>query len=119
MKVTEVGDKTFYGALAGELQEEQRDTPLKIRLGELAKSISKFGYMAAGITVLAYLYNAILLDNRFNLTLILNTLTDFRTMFSYLLKSATLAVTVIVMAVPERITINDNSCAFCKYEKNA
>lgn len=101
MRVTEIGDKTFYGSLAQEIQEEKRDTPLKVRLGELAKSISKFGYIAAAITVIAYLYNAILLDNRFNMELILNTITTPQIIFSHLLKAATLAVTVIVMAVPE------------------
>jgi len=113
MRVTEVGDRTFYGNLAQEIQEEKRDTPLKIRLSELAKSISKFGYIAATITVVAYLYNAIILDNGFNMVLILNTLTNYKVVFSHMLKAATLAVTVIVMAVPERTSNDDNSCTFC------
>jgi len=47
MKVTEVGDKTFYGKIALELQEKQPETPLKIRLRGLAKFISKIGYIGA------------------------------------------------------------------------
>jgi len=101
MRVTEIGDKTFYGHIASELQEETRETPLRVRLDNLAKSISKFGYIAAGITVLAYLYNSILLDNRFDVALILKTLATPKLVIAHLLKAATLAVTVIVMAVPE------------------
>lgn len=101
MRVTEVGDKTFYGNLAQEIQEETRETPLKLRLGNLAKSISKFGYIAAIVTVISYLYNSIVLANNFDMQLILHSITTPNLIFSHLLKAATLAVTVIVMAVPE------------------
>ena len=47
MKVTKVGDNTFYGKLALELQEKQPETPLKKRLRELAGFISKIGYIGA------------------------------------------------------------------------
>jgi len=101
MRVTEIGDRTFYGHIASEIQEEKRETPLRVRLGMLAKSISKFGYIAAGITVIAYLYNSIVLANHFDIPTILNSITTPKLIFSHLLKAATLAVTVIVMAVPE------------------
>ena len=101
MRVADVGDKTFYGNIASEIQEETRDTPLKVRLGNLAKAISKFGYIAAAVTVVAYLYNAILLKNNFDIIEIIDSLSTPKILITHLLKSATLAVTVIVMAVPE------------------
>lgn len=101
IRVLDVGDKTFYGNIASEIQSEPRETPLKVRLGNLAKSISKFGYIAASITVVAYLYNSILLDNHFNISMILNDITTPNIIIMHLLKALTLAVTVIVMAVPE------------------
>lgn len=101
MRVTEVGDNTFYGQIGAELQEETRESPLKLRLGELAGAIGKFGYVAAVFSALAYLFNVIVLDNMFNTTLMLYTLTSPSIMFAHILKAATLAVTVIVMAVPE------------------
>ena len=55
MKVTEVGEKTFYGKIALELQEKQPETPLKIRLRELAKFISKIGYVGAALVFFSYL----------------------------------------------------------------
>ena len=44
MKVTAVGEKTIYGKLASELQETKPESPLKLRLNNLAKLISKIGY---------------------------------------------------------------------------
>ena len=44
--VTTVGDKSVYGQIASELQsDEERDSPLKVKLAGLAGSISKFGYI--------------------------------------------------------------------------
>ena len=54
MKVTSVGEKTFYGKIALELQEKQPETPLKIRLRELAKFISRIGYIGAGLVFFSY-----------------------------------------------------------------
>ena len=101
MLVTAVGDKTFYGEIASELQEKQPDSPLKIRLRGLAQSISKLGYIGAILVSISYLFNVIIIDNNFELKQIIETITNFRTMFGYLLYALTLSVTVIVVAVPE------------------
>ena len=55
MKVTKVGDETFYGKLSLELQNKQPDTPLKIRLRHLATIISKIGYIGAFLVFFSYL----------------------------------------------------------------
>ncbi|WP_099468614.1 calcium-translocating P-type ATPase, PMCA-type [Konateibacter massiliensis] len=101
MEVTAVGDNTYYGRIGAEIQEETRESPLRIRLRGLAESIGKLGYVAALFSVCAYFFNNIILDNEFNLTLILKTVTTWSIMFPHLIKACTLAVTVIVMAVPE------------------
>lgn len=101
MQVTEVGDNTVYGRIGAEIQEEARESPLRVRLKDLAGTIGKIGYVAAVFTALAYLFNVIVLDNRFDRTMILNTLTSAPAMIGYLIKACTLAVSVIVMAVPE------------------
>ena len=45
MCVGTVGDRSVYGQIASELQtDEERDSPLKVKLGDLAHGISKFGY---------------------------------------------------------------------------
>lgn len=101
MTVTSVGNKTFYGEIANELQEKQPDSPLKIRLNELAQSISKLGYIGAILVSISYLFNVIVIDNNFNISQVMNTLTNFKLIFGHILYALTLSVTVIVVAVPE------------------
>ena len=101
MLVTEVGDKTLYGALAKELGESAPISPLKLRLQGLAKFISKIGYCGAALVTISYLFSVIVIDNNFNPELIMNTITDFRVMANHLIYALTLSVTIIVVAVPE------------------
>lgn len=101
MIVKKVGNDTFYGKMASELQESQPDSPLKLRLRSFAESISKLGYIGALLVSFSYLFNVVVIDNGFNLSLIFNTLSNFRVMFGHILYALTLSVTVIVVAVPE------------------
>lgn len=101
MKVTEVGDQTFYGKLSKELQEKQPESPLKIRLRGLAQIISKIGYVGAFLVTVSYLFYSVVIVNHFNSTLIIQTLTNFPLMIGYVLYALTLSVTIIVVAVPE------------------
>lgn len=101
MIVTRVGDNTEYGKLALEIQEKQPESPLKIRLRKLAQIISKIGYIGAILVSVSYLFSVIVIQNNFNLTNIMQTLSNFRLMFKYILYALTLSVTIIVVAVPE------------------
>ncbi len=93
VEVQKVGDKTIYGQLALEMQDETRDTPLKVKLGILAKQISKFGYIGAGVIAIAYLFQNIVLSG--------NPFPDGLGLFQLLIEAISLAVVIIVMAVPE------------------
>lgn len=101
MLVTQVGDNTIYGKLAQELQEKEDPSPLKLRLTELAKNISRIGYVASFLVAFSFLFNKIFILNEFNISMILLTLTNYKIMFSYILEAMTLCVTIIVVAVPE------------------
>ena len=101
MLVTSVGNNTFYGKLALELQEKNSDSPLKIRLTKLATLLSKIGYICAILVFISYLFSKIVIENNFNLNLIINTITNYPLLFSYILQALTLSVTVIVVAVPD------------------
>lgn len=101
MKVTEVGDQTFYGKMAQELQEETPDSPLKIRLRELAQFISKIGYIGAFLVAVSYLFTEIIVANSFDMNKIIATVTNFEEIFHILIYALTLSVTIIVVAVPE------------------
>lgn len=101
MKVTAVGEKTFYGKIALELQEKQPETPLKIRLRELAKFISKIGYIGAVLVFCSYLFKVIVINNNFNIDEIVNMVTNFPIITGHILYALTLCVTIIIVAVPE------------------
>lgn len=92
MQVNVVGDKTLFGELALEVQEETRETPLQVKLGTLAQQISKFGYIGAIAIVLGILIK----------TFITGALpTGIYEWIRLLMDAVTVAVTIIVCAVPE------------------
>jgi len=101
MLVTKVGDQTFYGNLAKEIQEKEPESPLRMRLRGLAKVISRIGYIGAFLVTISYLFSVIVLQNHFNGAEIWDTLTNFPVMMDHLIYSLTLSVTIIVVAVPE------------------
>jgi len=101
MKVTNVGEKTFYGKIALELQEKQPETPLKVRLRELAKFISRIGYIGAGLVFFSYLFKVVVINNNFDINLIKETITNFPFITGHILYALTLCVTIIIVAVPE------------------
>lgn len=101
VRITKVGDGTFYGSIAKELQEATQESPLKIRLRELAKVISRIGYIGAFLVSISYLFSVIVLKNNFNLDLIKETITNFPLITGHILYALTLSVTIIVVAVPE------------------
>ena len=92
MEVKVVGDKTLFGELALEVQEDQRQTPLQVKLAKLAKQISTFGYIGAiaiivGVTASAAVKGELPSDGIGWLKFFMNAIT--------------VAVTIIVCAVPE------------------
>lgn len=101
MLVRCVGDNTFYGKLASELQEDGTESPLKIRLSKLANDISKIGYVCSILVGLSYLIYMVVISNNFNIDLIFATLSNTRLMFSYVLDALTLCVSIIVVTVPD------------------
>ena len=101
MKVTKVGTDTFYGKIALELQEKQPETPLKLRLRELAKFISKIGYIGAFLVFFSYLFKVVVINNNFNIEEIKLMVTNFPLITGHILYALTLCVTIIIVAVPE------------------
>ena len=101
MLVTSVGEDTFFGKVANELKEKQPESPLKLRLRNLAKVISVVGYIGAFLVAFSYLFKVILIDNNFNIQEIKLYFENYQVLFSHLLHALTLAVTIIVVAVPE------------------
>ena len=99
--VRSVGDATFLGQISREIQQSTRESPLRVRLTKLAGQISRIGYFMAAMVVLAYLFNAFVLDSGFKTDVILLKLANTTYLFGKLMSAFTLGLTVIVMAVPE------------------
>lgn len=92
MEIKVVGDKTLFGELALEVQEDTRATPLQVKLAKLAKQISTFGYIGAICIVVGILARTLLTGS------IPSGLVEW---ISLILNAITVAVTIIVCAVPE------------------
>ncbi len=92
LEIKVVGDKTIFGELALEVQESTRMTPLQVKLSKLARQISTFGYVGAIAIIAGILLKTILSGS---------TPTDFYGWVRLTLDAVTVAVTIIVCAVPE------------------
>lgn len=87
-----VGDKTLFGELSLEVQAETRETPLQVKLGVLAQQISKFGYIGAVAIVAGVLLKTFFTGNM---------PTGVYEWIRLVMDAVTVAVTIIVCAVPE------------------
>lgn len=92
MEIKVVGDKTLFGELALEVQEETRETPLQVKLGKLAKQISTFGYIGAIAIVVGVMAKTLITG------LIPSGIYEW---IRLIMDAITVAVTIIVCAVPE------------------
>lgn len=92
MEIKVVGDQTLFGELALEVQEETRETPLQVKLGKLAKQISTFGYIGAIAIVISVLARTLLTGS---------VPEDVFQWIRLIMDAITVAVTIIVCAVPE------------------
>ncbi len=92
MEIKVVGDKTLFGELALEVQEDTRETPLQVKLSKLAKQISTFGYIGAIAIVIGIMAK----------TLLTGAIpTGVYEWIRLVMNAITVAVTIIVCAVPE------------------
>lgn len=100
MEVSRVGDNTISGKLAQELQEDDdRETPLKVKLSKLADGISKFGYIGGVLIAVAFTLKNILQIGFGSF------FADWITPVNTILQAIILAVVVIVAAVPEGLPL--------------
>ena len=99
--VNRVGINTIYGNIENEIMSKTIDSPLRMRLRNLAKVISKIGYIGSILVVISYLFSEIVIKNNFDINMILATLSNGKVMIDHLIYALTLCVTVIIVAVPE------------------
>ncbi len=106
MEVTTVGDKSVYGKIASELQiDDDRESPLKVKLSNLANGISKFGYLGGILIAVALLFQRIIVHNSFDMTQIISYCSNWMAVVNDIVEAVMLAVIIIVMAVPEGLPL--------------
>ncbi len=93
MCVCRVGDLSYYGKVAGELQIGAEESPLRKKLSVLAGTLSKFGYFCAACVGISELIYAFFIDKSF--------IFSATSVASELFHALTLAVSIVVVAVPE------------------
>ncbi len=101
MEVQLVGDGTYFGKLATELQVEDRQGPLRVKLNKLAVDIARFGYIGASFIAAAFIFKVVFMDNGFDLQNILTYLANWQHALYDATTAVILAVIIIVVAVPE------------------
>ena len=104
MKVLRVGDATEIGKVARQSTEQTTEpTPLNIQLTKLANLIGKIGFTVAGLAYLIFFIKDVVLYFDFGA---LNGWHDWLPVLERTLKYFMMAVTLIVVAVPEGLPMS-------------
>mgnify|MGYP005754192817 CR=1 FL=1 len=101
LDVRKVGLKTMMGKMAEEMQEDELDSPLKVKLAKLASQISKFGYI--GAVVIAVMYFVYFIINAGGVSAYFSG--DIGGIIKDIIEAVSLAVVIIVCAVPEGLPL--------------
>lgn len=101
LDVRKVGLKTMMGRMAEEMQEEEPQSPLQVKLSKLANQISTFGYI--GAVVIAVLYMAFFVVQAGGISPYLGS--GVQEIIKDIVEAVSLAVVIIVCAVPEGLPL--------------
>lgn len=101
LDVRKVGLKTMVGKMAEEMQEEEPDSPLKVKLAKLADQISKFGYISAIVIAVLYIAYFITQAHGFEGFLALG----WSAIVKKVVEAVSLAIIIVVCAVPEGLPL--------------
>lgn len=101
LDVRRVGLKTMMGKMAEEMQENEPDSPLKVKLAKLAKQISTFGYIGAIVIAVLYFAYFIMTAGGFGAFFSMGV----EVVVKKIVEAVSLAVVIIVCAVPEGLPL--------------
>ena len=101
LDVRKTGLKSMMGKMAEDMQDDEPDSPLKVKLGILANQISKFGYIGAGVITVLYIAFFIIRAGGFAPYLA----TGWSSIVQDLVEAVSLAIVIIVCAVPEGLPL--------------
>lgn len=100
MIVERIGANSLYGQLTQELKDEERDSPLKLKLKALAQKISRLGYSGGVLIAVAVMLHKLIEAGGWAAYT-----SNWSVVFSDLLQALILAIIIIVMAVPEGLPL--------------
>lgn len=100
MLVERIGIASLYGQLTQELREDDRESPLKLKLKHLAEGISKMGYSGGVLIAVAVMAHKLVLAGGWAAYT-----SNWSMVSSDLLQAVILAIIIIVMAVPEGLPL--------------
>lgn len=101
LDVRKVGLKTMMGRMAEEMQEDEPDSPLKVKLAKLAKQISTFGYI--GAIAISILYFGYFIMSAGGVSAYFDN--SIQQIIQDIVRAVSLAVVIIVCAVPEGLPL--------------
>ena len=101
LDVCKVGVDTLMGKMASEMNIEEVDSPLKVKLSILAKQISRFGYASAVIIVV--LYMAYFVSGAGGISEYLSL--EWGKILGDVISAVSLAILIVVCAVPEGLPL--------------
>ena len=101
LDVRKVGLKTMMGKMAEDMQDEEPDSPLKVKLSKLAKQISVFGYVSAVVIVILYMAYFVIKAGGFSGY----AATGWSNILMNTIEAVSLAILIVVCAVPEGLPL--------------
>lgn len=101
LEVKKVGMMTMMGEMAKDMQDDDVESPLKVKLSKLADSISKFGYIGAVVIAITLMIHKVIVACGVSPYFDLGMMYVFKDLLEVLM----LAVVIIVMAVPEGLPL--------------
>lgn len=101
LEVKKVGMMTMMGEMAKDMQDDEVESPLKVKLSKLADSISKFGYIGAVVIAVTLMIHKVMVAGGVTPYFDLGMMYIFKDLLEVLM----LAVVIIVMAVPEGLPL--------------
>ena len=101
LEVKKVGMMTMMGEMAKDMQDDDVESPLKVKLSKLADSISKFGYIGAVVIAITLMIHKVIVAGGVSPYFDLGMMYVFKDLLEVLM----LAVVIIVMAVPEGLPL--------------
>lgn len=101
LDVRKVGINTMMGKMAEDMQDEEPDSPLKVKLSKLANQISVFGYVSAVVIVILYMAYFVIKAGGIGPYFAIG----WSDILMNIIEAVSLAILIVVCAVPEGLPL--------------